>query len=82
MRIAQNSGGIGFFGICTSDSVATAAQFYAAQLPPKGWGQLNTSVIDNVELITATQGNASVTVAIRPESTSSQTDIVIQTNGL
>jgi hypothetical protein len=83
LRIGQVNSGIGFYGICTTDTVAVIAHFYTSQLPGKGWNQLNTSMIDTVELITASLGNATVSVAIRPESPANgQTDIVIQTNGL
>ena len=83
LRIGQVNGGIGFYGICTTDTVAVIAHFYTIQLPAKGWNQLSTSMIDTVELIVASQGNATVSVAIRPESTGNgKTDIVIQTNGL
>jgi len=82
LRVRPGSDGNGFFGICTADSVSTATAFYTAQLPPKGWGQLNATAIAGVELISATKGSASISVAIRPESGGGKTDIVIQTNGL
>ncbi len=82
LRVKPGSDGSGFFGICTPDSVSTATAFYTAQLPAKGWGQLNATQIAGVELITATKGSASISVAIRPEPTPGKTDIVIQTNGL
>jgi hypothetical protein len=83
LRIGQVNGGIGFYGVCTMDTVAVIAHFYTIQLPAKGWNQLNSSMIDTVELITASQGSATISIAIRPESTGNgQTDIVIQTNGL
>jgi hypothetical protein len=82
LRVRPGSDGSGFFGICTSDSVSTATAFYTAQLPKNGWGQLSATAIAGVELISATKGSASVSVAIRPEPSGGKTDIVIQTNGL
>jgi hypothetical protein len=82
LRVRPGSDGSGFFGICTADSVATATAFYTAQLPPKGWGQLNATLLAGVELISATKGSATISVAIRPEPGGGKTDIVIQTSGL
>ena len=82
LRVRPGSDGSGLFGICTADSVSTATAFYTAQLPAKGWGQLSATSIAGVELISATKGSASISVAIRPEPSGGKTDIVIQTNGL
>lgn len=82
LRVKPDSDGSGFFGICTSDSVPIVTRFYTAQLPAKGWSQLTSTLIAGVELITATKGSVSISVAVRPEPSGGKTDIVIQTNGL
>ena len=83
MRLAEQAEGIAFFGLCTADSPPAVAQFYAAQLPAKGWGQLQTSAIDSTQILTAAQGNAHVDVTIQPDPlVAGKTQIVIQATGL
>lgn len=83
MRLAEQAQGIAFFGLCTADSPPAVAQFYAAQLPAKGWGQLQASAIDSTQILTAARGNAHVDVTIQPDPlVAGKTQIVIQATGL
>lgn len=83
VRLAEQAQGIAFFGLCTADSPPAVAQFYAAQLPAKGWGQLQASAIDSTQILTAAQGNAHVVVTIQPDPlVAGKTQIVIQATGV
>lgn len=83
LRVSQTSGGNGIYGLCTSDSVSAVASYYAAQLPTKGWQQPQSTMIQNVQQLTASQGNAHVIVTIEPDAQiSGTTQIIILTSGV
>lgn len=83
LRLAEQAQGVAFFGVCAADGPATVAQFYAAQLPAKGWGQLQSSAIDSTQILTAAQGDAHVVVTIQPDPlVAGKTQIVIQATGV
>lgn len=83
LRVSQTSGGNGLYGMCTSDSVSAVASYYTAQLPAKGWQQVQSSTIQNVQQLTASQGNAHVILTIEPDAQlSGTTQIIILTSGL
>lgn len=83
LRVSQTSGGNGLYGMCTSDSVSAVASYYAAQLPAKGWRQVQSSSIQNVQQLTASQGNAHLILTIEPDAQlSGTTQIIALTSGL
>ena len=83
LQISQAQGGNALYGLCSSDGRAAIAAFYAAQLPAKGWGQLQASAIDSTQILTAAQGNAHVVVTIQPDPlVAGKTQIVIQATGV
>lgn len=83
LRVSQNSGGNGLYGMCTSDSVSAVASYYTAQLPTKGWQQVQSSTIQNVQQLKASQGNAHVILTIEPDAQlSGTTQIIVLTSGL
>lgn len=83
LRVSQTSGGNGLYGQCTSDSVSAVASYYAAQLPAKGWQQVQSSTIQNVQQLTASQGKAQLILTIEPDAQlSGTTQIILLTSGL
>lgn len=83
LRVSQTSGGNGLYGMCTSDSVSAVASYYTAQLPTKGWQQVQSSTIQNVQQLKASQGNAHVILTIEPDAQlSGTTQIIVLTSGL
>ena len=83
LRVAQSSGGNGLFGLCTTDSVAAAAQFYATQLPAKGWQKVQRNANGAVQQVSATQSQGQIFITIEPDPTiSGQTEIIILTGGV
>ena len=82
LSLGQNSGGNGIYGICTSDAVSTVAEFYAGQLPTKGWQQVSTVTNAGVEQVQAARGNAHVVITVEPDAQlSGTTDAIILTSG-
>lgn len=83
LRLAQASGGNGLFGLCTGASVSAADQFYATQLPNKGWQQVQNNINGDVEQVSATKGSGHVFITIEPDpQISGQTEIIILTSGV
>lgn len=82
LRLGQNSGGSGIYGLCTGDSVAAVSQFYASQLPTKGWQQVSTNTNAGVQQVQATKGSAHVFITAEPDAqVSGTTEIIILTSG-
>lgn len=83
LRVSQTSAGDGIYGLCTADSVDAVASYYTAQLPAKGWQSPRSTTIQNVQQLTASQGNAQVIVTIEPDAQiSGTTQIIILTSGV
>lgn len=83
LRFGRTENGFGLYGLCTADLIATVAQFYATQLPSKGWTQVQTSSLANVQQISATRGSAHLTLTIEQDpQVTAQNEIIIQTIGL
>jgi hypothetical protein len=83
LRVSQTSGGNGLYGLCTTDGVSTVASYYTAQLPAKGWQQVQSATIQNVQQIMASQGNAQLILTIEPDAqVSGTTQIILLTSGL
>lgn len=82
LRLGQNAGGNGIYGLCTSDAVTSVAQFYASQLPAKGWQQVSVVTNAGVEQLQAVRGNARVVITVEPDAQlSGTTDVIIVTSG-
>ncbi len=67
LRLAETSGSNAEFGYCTSDNVDTIANFYKAQLPGKGWQQIQTFTNNATRNIIATRGSENLTITISPD---------------
>lgn len=82
LQLGQDADGSGIYGLCTGDSVSAVAQFYAAQLPAKGWQHIATSTNADVQQVQATKGSAHMVITIEPDSQlSGTTDVIILTSG-
>ncbi len=81
LRLAQSSGGAAEFGYCSTDSVATIAAYYSAQLPAKGWQNIQTFVNGGTRNIIATRGGENLTVTVSPDvvQTGSADLLIIET---
>src|SRR6185312_10865338 len=62
LRLAQTNNGDAEFGYCTGDSVDTITSFYTAQLPGKGWQNIQTFTNNATRNIIATRGNENLTI--------------------
>jgi hypothetical protein len=79
LRLSQSAGDNSIYGFCTTAAVNVAIQFYADQLPGKGWQQLQRNNNDPVEQITAKRSGYNVTITAYPDAKiSNETDIIIQ----
>lgn len=79
LRLSQADGANSIYGLCTTAAVSVAIQFYADQLPGKGWQQLQRNSNPPVEQITAKRSGNSVTITIYPDAViANETDIIIQ----
>lgn len=79
LRLSQADGANSIYGLCTTTAVGTAIQFYADQLPGKGWQQLQRNNNDPVEQITAKSSGNNVTITVYPDAEiANETDIIIQ----
>lgn len=79
LRLSQADGANSIYGLCTTAAVSAAIQFYADQLPGKGWQQLQRNSNDPVEQITAKRSGSNVTITIYPDAQlANETDIIIQ----
>ena len=84
LQISQARDGFGLYGLCSGDSRAAIAAFYAAQLPAKGWQQLKQNPLSDTAIqITATQANAHLILTVADDAQATGVvDIIIQTTGL
>lgn len=79
LRLSQADGGNSIYGLCSTTAVNVAIQFYADQLPGKGWQQLQRNNNDPVEQITAKRSGYNVTITAYPDAKiANETDIIIQ----
>ncbi|HEY7341410.1 MAG TPA: hypothetical protein VH591_11050 [Ktedonobacterales bacterium] len=73
LQFSQANGSNAFFGYCTSHSISDVQNWYAQNLPTKGWSGLKTATIAAVVQITATQCNSQnppqIIVTIAPDAT-------------
>lgn len=67
LRLAQSNNGNSEFGYCASASVDTIASFYAAQLPGKGWQNIQTFHNNATRNIIATRGSENLTITVSPD---------------
>jgi len=67
LRLAQSSGGASEFGYCSSSSVQSIAAYFTAQLPGKGWQNIQTFTNDTTRNIIATRGGESLTITVSPD---------------
>jgi len=75
--------GFGLYGLCTTHLIASVVQFYVAQLPVKGWTQVQTNSLGPVEQVFATRNSAHITITIQQDPQArAQNEIIIQTDGL
>lgn len=68
MHLGQVNGGTGEFGLCTTDSIQTAGQFYADQLPSHNWQQVNKTTLQSFIQLTASSGNVNLVINIGPSA--------------
>ncbi len=79
LRLSQADGANSIYGLCTTSAVSVSIQFYADQLPGKGWQQLQRNSNTPVEQITAKRSGNNVTITIYPDAViANETDIIIQ----
>ncbi len=79
LRLSQADGANSIYGLCTTVAVNVAIQFYADQLPGKGWQQLQRNSNNPVEQIMAKRSGENVTITIYPDAViANETDIIIQ----
>lgn len=67
LRLAETSGSNAEFGYCTSDNVDTVANFYKAQLPGKGWQDIQTFTNNATRNLIATRGGENLTITVSPD---------------
>jgi hypothetical protein len=67
LRLAETSGSNAEFGYCTSDNVDTVASFYKAQLPGKGWQNIQTFTNNATRNLIATRGAENLTITVSPD---------------
>lgn len=84
LKLGSSSGGNGSFGLCTTDSVTSVAQFYTHELPTKGWQIAQNTSIGNAQEIQATKGtNGNAMMIIEPDPlVNGDTAIIITTGGV
>lgn len=79
LRLSQADGANSIYGLCTTVAANTAIQFYADQLPAKGWLQMQRNNNDPVQQITAKRSGNNVTITVYPDAEiANETDIIIQ----
>lgn len=79
LRLSEADGANSIYGLCTTASVSAVAQFYADQLPGKGWQQLQQNSNNPAAQVTAKRSGDSVTITVYPDAQiSNETDIIIQ----
>lgn len=79
LRLSQTAGANSIYGLCTAAVVNVAIQFYADQLPGKGWQQLQRNNNDPVQQITAKGSGNNLTITVYPDAVlANETDIIIQ----
>lgn len=83
LRLAQVSNGNAEYGYCASASVDAIASFYVAQLPGKGWQNIQTFTNSASRNIIATRGDAEhLTITVSPDVVqTSNADLLIIVNG-
>jgi hypothetical protein len=83
LHFGRSENGFGLYGLCTASPITAIVQFYTAQLPTKGWTQLQTNSLGDVEQVLATRNSAHVTITIQQDPQArAQNEIIIQTDGL
>lgn len=83
LHFGRTENGFGLFGLCTSDSIAAVVQFYKTQLPAKGWTQVQTNTLGDVQQILATNGSAHLTITVLQDPQArAANEIIVQTDGV
>jgi hypothetical protein len=82
LRLAQASNGNAEYGYCVSATVDAVTAFYAAQLPAKGWQNIQTFTNSASRNIIATRGSEHLTITVSPDVVqTSNADLLIIVNG-
>ena len=82
LRLAETSNGNAEYGYCASASVDTITSFYVAQLPGKGWQNIQTFTNSASRNIIATRGSEHLTITVSPDVVqTSNADLLIIVNG-
>jgi hypothetical protein len=83
LHFGRSENGFGLYGLCSANPIAAIVQFYTAQLPTKGWAQVQTNSLGAVEQVLAIRNSAHVTITVQQDpQASAQNEIIIQTDGL
>ena len=81
LRLAQSDNGNFEYGYCVSASVDTIAAFYIAQLPGKGWQNVQKFTNGAARNIIATRGGERLTITVSPDTLqTSNADLLIIVN--
>lgn len=67
LRLAETNNGAAEFGYCVGASVDTITAYYVAQLPGKGWQNIQTFTNDSTRNIIATRGSENLTITVSPD---------------
>ncbi len=82
LRLAQASNGNVEYGYCASASVDAITSFFTAQLPGKGWQDIQTFTNNTSRNIIATRGGERLTITVSPDVVQTgDTDLLIIVNG-
>lgn len=81
LRLAQSNNGNYEYGYCVSASVDTVAAFYIAQLPGKGWQNVQKFTNGSARNIIATRGGERLTITASPDTLQSgDVDLLVIVN--
>ncbi len=83
LRLAETNKGDAEFGYCASDSVDAITSFYTAQLPGKGWQNIQTFTNNATRNLIATRGSERLTITVSPDVVQTgNADLLIIVNGV
>lgn len=82
LRLAEASNGNAVYGYCANASVDAITAFYTAQLPGKGWQNIQTFTNNTSRNIIATRGSEHLTITVSPDVVqTNNADLLIIVNG-
>lgn len=68
LHLTEVNAGDSFFGYCVKAAPGAIAQWYAQQLPGKGWQQVSTTPIQDVRQLSAVQGSTRLVLTVAPDA--------------